>query len=444
MCFLGNRNATWALNVDTGSPDWDIDSEMTSAPTVADGTLFFGSGSTLRAVNSGTTSSSEGSRTRLGTLGHTNEWEYANQAIEIDTQAPPPDDGDDSPPPTDDGDDSPPPADDGDDSPPVNDGDDSPPPSGGNDSLGIAAAGGAGIAVLAGIGGAYKWLSSSDNDRQPVDSFEEETPSSSPDVQDEVIEATDTADTTDDVEPDVLRDDADELIIDATTAREDGDLATAITLYDEALDLYRAAADEINDEEAKEEIKETIAQTNTDRETVSQIQDRRGDLTEALQLGETSFQTAVAAHANGENTVAKLRYRQARDQYQRAVDELTGSDHDLLSEAVQVSVDREKDINPGVIANVIELPEEATDALTDAGIETVADLQDAEITAVDNGIDTIDQIEELREEETVTEEAAAQLTAVYWWHDQETYQFTTEAAIRQRYDQSSAGYEATK
>ena len=439
--FFGNRNATYALSVDTGSVDWDVDSEMTSAPTVADGTLFFGSGSTLRAVNSGTTSSSEGSRTRLGTLGHPPDWAYADQTIEIDTEAPPPS-GDDDSPPTDDGDDSPP-ADDGDDSPPVND-DDGPPPSNPDDGLGMVAAGGAGVAVLAGIGGAYKWLSSSDSDRQP-NSFAEEQPSASPDVQDEVIEATDTADTTDDVEPDELRDDADELVVDATAAREDGDLATAISLYDEALDLYRTAADEIDDEDTKDELKETIAQTNTDRETLSQIQSRRGDLTEALQLGETSFQTAVAAHVHGEYTVAKLRYRQARDQYERALDELAGSDHELLSEVAQVAVDREKDINPGAIATVIDLPEETADALTDAGIETVADLQNAKTTAADDDeIETIDEVEELREEGTISEEVAAQLTALYWWHDQETYQFTTEATIRQRYDQSSAGYEATK
>ena len=448
--FFGNRNATYALDVDTGSADWDIDSEMTSAPIVADGVLFFGSGSTLRAVNSGTTSSSEGSRTRLGTLGHTNEWAYANQAFEIDTQPPPPDDGDDSPPPPDDGDDSPPPPDDGDDSPPPDDGDDSPPPDDGDGnqpSSGVpfemVAAGGAGVAVLAGIGGAYKWLSSSDTDRQPVDSFEEET--SSPDVQDEVIEATETADTTDDVEPDVLRDDADELVVDATAAREEGDLETAITLYDEALDLYKAAVDEIDDEDTSDELKETIAQTNSDLEAISQIQIRRGDLTEALQLGETSFQTAVAAHVNGESTVAKLRYRQARDQYQRAVDELSGSDHELLSEAIQVAVNREKNINPGEIATVVELSEETVDALNDADIETVGDLQDEDTVSTDDGeIEAAEQVEELQEEGTITAEVAAQLTALCWWHDQETYRFTTEAEISQRYDQSSAGYEATK
>ena len=439
--FFGNRNATYALDVDTGSVDWDVDSEMTSAPTVADGTMYFGSGSTLRAVNSGTTSSSEGSRTRLGTLGHPPDWAYADQTIEIDTETPP--SGDDDSPPTDDGDDSPP-ADDGDDSPPVND-DDGPPPSNPDDGLGMVAAGGAGVAVLAGIGGAYKWLSSSDSDRQQRDSFAEETPSESPDVQDEVIEATDTADATDDVDPDVLRDDADELVVDATAAREDGDLATAISLYDEALDLYKAAVDEIDDEETKDELKETIAQTNSDRETLSQIQSRRGDLTEALQLGETSFQTAVAAHVNGEYTVAKLRYRQARDQYQRALDELTGSDHELLSEAVQVAVDREKDISPGAVSTVIDLSEETVDALTEAGIETVADLQAAQTTSADDTeIETVDPVEELREAETITEEVAARLTALYWWHDQETYQFTTETAIHQRYDQASAGYEATK
>jgi len=441
--FFGNRNATYALDVDTGSPDWDIDAEMTSAPTVADGVLFFGSGSTLQAVNSGTTSSSEGSRTRLGTLGHTTEWEYADQSFEINTQAPPPDDGDDSQPP-DDGDDSQPP-DDGDDSPPPDDGDGNQPSSGTGVPFEMVAAGGAGIAVLAGIGGAYRWLSSSDNDREPIDSFEEETPSSSPDVQDEVIEATDTADTTDDVEPDVLRDDADELVVDATAAREDGDLETAITLYDEALDLYKAAVDEIDDEDTSDELKETIAQTNTDLEAISQVQMRRGDLTEALQLGETSFQTAVAAHVNGESTVAKLRYRQARDQYQRALDELSGSDHELLSEAIQVAVNREKNINPGEIATVIELSEETVDALKDADIETVADLQDEDtVSAEDGEIEAAEQVEELREEGTITAEVAAQLTALCWWHDQETYRFTTEAEISQRYDQSSAGYEATK
>lgn len=436
--FFGNRNAIYALNVENGAIDWDTELDMTSAPTVVDGTLFFGSGTTLRAVNSGTTSSSEGSRITLGTLGHPPDWAYADQTIEINTEIPPSNDDDNSPPPQpDDGDDSPP--------PPPDDGDDSPPPPPQNDGLGLVATGGAGAAMLAGIGGAYKLLSSSDSNRQQKNSFEEETPSASSSVQDEVIEATDKTDTTNDVEPGKLRDDADEIVVNATAAREDGDLATAITLYDEAINLYKTAVDEINDEESKDEIKEMISQTNTDRETLVQLQNQRGDLKNALQLGETSFQTAVAAHVNSEYTVAKLRYRQARDQYQRALDELRRSDYELLSETIQVVVEREKDIIPGAIATVIDIPKEAIDALTDAGIETVADLQDVKTTATEDGkIETISKVEELEEQRIITEEKAAQLTALYWWHDRETYQFTTKGAIRQRYDQSSAGYESTK
>ena len=85
--FVGDDNAV-ALDVETGDEVWaNDDYGMTSAPTGADDMIFFGSGENVAAVVSGTGGDSDDSRVTLGTLGHHDGWQYADQTIEIDLSA---------------------------------------------------------------------------------------------------------------------------------------------------------------------------------------------------------------------------------------------------------------------------------------------------------------------------------------------------------------------
>lgn len=82
--YVGDDNAV-ALDVENGDEVWaNDDLSMTSAPTGADDMVFFGSGEDVAAVVSGTGGDSDDSRVTLGTLGHHDGWQYADQTIEID------------------------------------------------------------------------------------------------------------------------------------------------------------------------------------------------------------------------------------------------------------------------------------------------------------------------------------------------------------------------
>ncbi|TQQ80968.1 hypothetical protein EGH24_07375 [Halonotius terrestris] len=87
--FAGDDN-TVALDAENGEKLWETSDGITSAPTGADDTVFLGSDDTVYSLISGTGGSSEDSRVTLGTLGHHDGWQYADQTLEIDTSPPEP------------------------------------------------------------------------------------------------------------------------------------------------------------------------------------------------------------------------------------------------------------------------------------------------------------------------------------------------------------------
>lgn len=76
--YVGSWDSNlYAIDTQTGEQQWAYKAgfKIESSPTVVDGTLFVGSlGGNLYALNTDDGASSEGSRVRLGTLGHTNHW----------------------------------------------------------------------------------------------------------------------------------------------------------------------------------------------------------------------------------------------------------------------------------------------------------------------------------------------------------------------------------
>jgi outer membrane protein assembly factor BamB len=77
----------WSFEEDSIMPSPSNFANLTSSPTVMDGTVYFGSHSgNLYAVETGVSGYSEDSRVMLGTLGHHDEWKYAGQSIETETE----------------------------------------------------------------------------------------------------------------------------------------------------------------------------------------------------------------------------------------------------------------------------------------------------------------------------------------------------------------------
>ncbi|ERJ07814.1 alcohol dehydrogenase cytochrome c protein [Halorhabdus tiamatea SARL4B] len=84
--FVGSGdNNVYSLDGETGKENWHFETGgwVRSSPIVVDGTVFVGSrDSKVYALEADVSGSSEGSRTRLGTLNHHDDWRYADQSIE--------------------------------------------------------------------------------------------------------------------------------------------------------------------------------------------------------------------------------------------------------------------------------------------------------------------------------------------------------------------------
>jgi hypothetical protein len=81
------------------------------------------------------------------------------------------------------------------------------------------------------------------------------------------------------------------------------------------------------------------------------------------------------------------------------------------------------------------IPEPETEALADAGVETLDELESSEEppwlpTAV----------EALEDEETTSDAMETILTLLSWWNDTDSYQFDTISAVSRRRDQADYGF----
>jgi outer membrane protein assembly factor BamB/tetratricopeptide (TPR) repeat protein len=446
--LIGN-SSLYSLDPETGEENWSTDLDPTSAPTVWEGTLFIGAGRrSLYAVDGGTTQSSQGSRVMTGTLGHHSEWNHADQSIEIDTSAAPQTESDPEPETNDGSETEPSETDFGGENPSADTG------NSGQETIQIAALGGVGLLATLMIGGvAYRWVrdSGTNNLPKPVmnNRSEQRTDhNTDPAVQEAADDApsgpSSTAEPADADDPEAVRSDADDLLADAVDKRNAGNLESAIEQYTAAIELYTAAAADI-DEEATTEIEETIAQAREDRGAAETAREAQTSIRESLQLGEESLQNAIVAHANGEYTLSKIRYRQAREEFDAAIEDAEASDVDPFSEAIEVPVGSDNSLRSEQLRELLGLSSGTVEALSEAGVETVDDLTTQATESDDEtGRQHVTVVAELLEDGTINDELAARLTALYWWHNEETHTITDLEAVEARYEQAAAGYEASR
>ena len=240
-----------------------------------------------------------------------------------------------------------------------------------------------------------------------------------------------------------LRADANEAVDAAVTAKRDGRLEIAIEQYAEAMELYHAAAAQLTGD-VRETIEETIKQLQTDRADLQSLQAAQSSFREALQAGEESFQRAIAAHADDEQTLARIRYRQARTQFEAALDALDDSETALLETPVDVAIETETTLATTQLDAVPGLSAEAVRALEADEITTVGDLDDrTEGTTRTETILRPRPVERLETEGTIDPETATKLTALSWAHGENDYTFAEKAGITDRYHRSTIGFEAS-
>ncbi|WP_277556203.1 PQQ-binding-like beta-propeller repeat protein [Halobaculum limi] len=206
-------------------------------------------------------------------------------------------------------------------------------------------------------------------------------------------------------------------------ALADQDYETAISCYEAAIASLTTAQESLpRGDDQREEIEERLATARAKLQTARDHQTAVEKLTEALLAAEQSLRTAVTEHGNGQQTIVKLRYRQARDQYEDALEQLDTLDIDPFGESgITVTFDTSSDTVPQDPSIVDELEQGEGSTLDEAGIDS----EDAYVEATEEDIAKLSPLRRL----------AVQV----WFDDQGTTTFPDRAAIVSRRDVARRG-----
>jgi len=259
-----------------------------------------------------------------------------------------------------------------------------------------------------------------------------DAPSSSSTVSDDVIEqiGTDFAD---------FRDDGAAAVADAETALAEGNLSAALASYTEARELYQTAVEMADDTDTQDELTNTIEQLQVDHEELQALIDERESLSQTLSVGLERLQTAIVAHSRGEETLARVRYRQARDQFATAIADCEATDAELFVPPLDVSVADSAELALKPIDEIRGIDAATATALVDRDITTVEELQQA-VGSDDEPVVALG----LDADGSVDAAVADRLTALCWWGGAESQPFDDLEDISRRREQAAGGFDATK
>ena len=398
-----NPSRLYALDTTDGTELWSFatDGWNPSSPIVVDGTLFVGGEKGLFALDAGIPGSSEGSRVALGTENHHHDWvDEPEPNLEIERQV----------------------------------------PESNRNERQLATVVGGGIlsatSVLAAVAFLRSQRSQTDEQEQNL-ANESSSESSNPSGEKPAQSPAPTQQSNDSSVVEERRSKAEKKSKTAVTARGNAQFDEATDAYSAALNHYQFALDELEpgDTETRAEIEESIELAREELEAIARRREHREDLIEILNTAERSFQVGIVAYTQTRETLARIRFRQARNGFEDAIDLIKNSDEDLLTPSVEVNVQPDRELASTRLSELPMIPEAAVMVLTDAGIDSLDNLESREEPPW-----TPAAVETLVAEETVTERVGTILTLLSWWDDTNSYEFDTLAAISRRREQADYGH----
>lgn len=207
-------------------------------------------------------------------------------------------------------------------------------------------------------------------------------------------------------------------------ARREGDYETAAERYAAAVETYRSASEQVSSDERREEIESALESVVVDRRRAVGRREERSDLRATLAAAEQDLAVASREHVDGNETVARIRSRQARDRYSNALDRLDdGSLHHPVAVPTGVDSAGGEDAEPVALRpdkrTVTGLDERTADRLESAGFDTASEVRAA-------------SVDELVEVEEVDEPLATRVIAWAWLPTDGTRRFETVEDIQQR------------
>jgi tetratricopeptide (TPR) repeat protein len=230
--------------------------------------------------------------------------------------------------------------------------------------------------------------------------------------------------------------DAEEAIDTATAERSEQNFNMAIEAYEQALTHYQTAINGIENRssERDKKIEEAIEKTHEDLQAVKEVKKRKSEAIEALEPAERSLQEAIVAYIEGNQTVARVRFQQARDSFRDALEIIENSNKNAFESSVIVSVEPKRKFSSTALSEVELIPTAAVTILSDQGIDTIGDLD-----CINKPIEKENTVGELIAAGVIDASTGTTLTLLSWWHNG-TYTFETIEDVKQRQQQADYGF----
>jgi hypothetical protein len=235
------------------------------------------------------------------------------------------------------------------------------------------------------------------------------------------------------------RDAAEDKLEVGKNAESNGDFESASDAYDMSLYFYKLWMSKSKEgkDGHENEVSNKINLLEKRKDNVHKLKRKQEDLLPVLRSGERSFQEAIAAHVQDDQTLAQLRFRQARDTFKQARKTIGNGNDSVFKSQMEVSVQPTLELS-STNSGLPRLPTSAMTELADTGIETVDDLNSSPEPPW-----TPAAVEELVADNTIDEDLATSLTLLSWWHGDGSFTFETAEAVARRQKQADYGFNHT-
>lgn len=230
----------------------------------------------------------------------------------------------------------------------------------------------------------------------------------------------------------------------AASARRDGSLAEANDRYKTAITGYRTILERLPfADDRRDTIEKTLTDLQETQQRIANVQECRDTLQSRLTAAENSFQTAVRAHLEQQQTVARIRYREARDNFENALESII-TDVPVFVTPIEVVLEASDLAVTGSLSEFSVLSTATATTLQQNGISSVADLQTHTVdpTTDSEGLGSCRPIRDHLDSMDIEQSHASILLALAWQHAG-GITFTSRNDIQQRLQQAITGYKTT-
>lgn len=217
---------------------------------------------------------------------------------------------------------------------------------------------------------------------------------------------------------------------DANTAKDEENLSEARNHFEKAISNYKTAVNKLpSDDDRRDDVESSLQAAQTERDDLQNGYTGQIELTDTLQSAESHFQTAIAAPASDQVVIPRERYRQARDEYGRALEHY--DDLDEPPGELQVVPEVDIEAPPERLSEFPGITPAALDLLDELDLDTLSALREADE----------DTIQRIRDADEINERLTIRLVGLHNWADGEQVMFRGREELEERLRLATEGYE---